>query len=169
MKTMGDFLAHAIALERESAEQFDTLADSLEVHNNPEVTTLFRKMAHFSRLHLSEVKEEATKRQVEVPQFKPWEFNWPGAQAPETPKGEQTHYRMTAHQALSLALDSERRGQAFYQSVVDNAEDPEIRALAQSFADEEGEHVALLEGTIARYPPPPDDWAEDPDPPHQPE
>lgn len=169
MQTMGDFLAHAIALERDSAERFDVLADALDVHNNPEVTTLFRKMAHFSRLHLEEVSGEARRRAVDVPHIAPWAFQWPGAEPPETPAMEGTHYRMTVHQALALALDSERRGQAFYSRVAETATDAEIRDLARSFAEEEGEHVALLEGALARHAPPAADWAEDSDPPHQPE
>ncbi|GEO80376.1 ferritin-like domain-containing protein [Pararhodospirillum oryzae] len=167
MDDLGTFLAHAVALEKESGERFDALADSLEVHHNPEVVELFRKMAHFSRLHLREVQDRAVG--VVLPHLRPWEFSWPNAEAPETPSVEDTHYRMTAHHALLQALASERQGQAFYAGVAARTVNAQVKALATAFAAEEGEHVALLEATLSRFPPPPANWAEDPDPPNAPD
>jgi len=157
------FLAHAIALERESAERFEELADSLEVHHAGEVVQLFRKMAHYSRLHLEDVQAQA--RDVDLPRLAPWEFRWPDAEAPETVEVEAAHYKMTPHHALVAALDSEKRGQAFYAGVAEEAADDHLRRLAAAFADEEGDHVALLEAWLEKYPPPPPDWDEDMDPP----
>jgi rubrerythrin len=143
MKTVGEFLAHAIALEEESAVRFDELADALEVHHNAEVTELFRKMAHYSRLHLAEAKEMANG--VEI---------------------EGTHYLMTPYHALALALESEKRGQGFYQGLADTHENKDVRTLAKDFADEEAEHVKLLSDMIQRYPAPKEGWDEDMDPPN---
>jgi rubrerythrin len=164
MKTVGEFLAHAIALEEESAVRFDELADALEVHHNAEVTELFRKMAHYSRLHLAEAKEMANG--VDVPHIKPWEFEWPDEEAPETPEIEGTHYLMTPYHALALALESEKRGQGFYQGLADTHENKDVRTLAKDFADEEAEHVKLLSDMIQRYPAPKEGWDEDMDPPN---
>ncbi|CCG09181.1 ferritin-like domain-containing protein [Pararhodospirillum photometricum] len=163
METLGEFLAHAIALEEESGHRFDALADSLEVHHNCEVTELFRKMAHFSRLHLREVRRRA--QGVDVPALKPWEFRWPDPEAPETVATEDTHYRLSAPEALTLALDSERRGEAFYRWVAQTSGNETVRTLATDFADEEAEHVALLEHTQARYQRPPAVFGDDLEPP----
>ncbi|MCF8500715.1 MAG: ferritin family protein [Rhodospirillum sp.] len=164
MKTVGEFLAHAIALEEESAVRFDELADALEVHHNNDVTELFRKMAHYSRLHLAEAKEMTLG--VDVPHIKPWDFEWPDEEAPETPEMEGTHYMMPPYHALALALESERRGQSFYQGLADNHENDKLREMAKEFAEEEGEHVKLLSEMITRYPPPKEGWDEDMDPPN---
>jgi rubrerythrin len=164
VKTVPEFLAHSIALEEESASRFDELADALEVHHNGDVVELFRKMAHFSRLHLADVQERA--KGMELPHYAPWEFKWPDADSPEAVGLDEPHYKMTAHHALTAALASEKRGHAFYASVAQDASvDAAVKPLAQEFADEEAEHIALLEGWLKKYPVPAEGWDEDMDPP----
>lgn len=164
MKTVPEFLAHAIALEEESAQRFDELADALEVHHNGEVVELFRKMAHFSRLHLEDAKQRAAG--MDLPHYAPWEFEWPDNESPETVGGDEAHYMMTPHHALVAARASEKRGHDFYAGVAhDGTVEGEVKRLAQEFADEEAEHIALLDGWLTKYPAPPKDWAEDMDPP----
>ncbi|GAA0582922.1 ferritin family protein [Caenispirillum bisanense] len=164
MTGVPEFLAHAITLEQEAAVRFDELADMLEVHNNHKgVVELFRKMAHFSRLHLAEAKDMA--EGIAVPKLAPWEFKWPGEESPESGAIEDAHYLMTPHHALSLALASETRGFDFYQSLADKAADADVRRMAQEFADEEADHVATLKEWLGRYPTPDAAWAEDMDPP----
>ncbi len=163
MKTVPEFLAHAIALEQESAERFDELADALQVHHNGEVVELFRKMAHYSRLHLAEARDAA--KGMDLPHYAPWQFEWPDAESPETIEVDEVHYKMTPHHALNAALISERRGEAFYRGITENVEDEEVVRLAAEFAEEEAGHVKLLEDWLGKYPLPEDNWAEDMDPP----
>ena len=40
---------------------------------------------------------------------------------------------------------------AFYADIASSTGDPEVRAMAKEFADEESEHVAELEKWIGRY------------------
>lgn len=164
MKTVPEFLAHAITLEEESATRFDELADALEVHHNGDVVELFRKMAHFSRLHLAEARQRA--EGLELPHYAPWEFQWPDSESPETVGSDEAHYKMTPHHALLAALASEKRGYGFYVALAhDGTVEAEVKRLAQEFADEEAEHIALLEDWLTKYPPPDKNWAEDMDPP----
>lgn len=161
--SLPEFLAHAITLEDESAQRFDELADALEVHHNGEVVELFRKMAHYSRLHLAEAKERAAG--LDLPHLAPWDYKWPDAESPETIEVFDAHYKMTPWHGLSIALESEKRGQAFYADLARTSPNATVREQAAEFADEEAEHVALLENWLTRYAPPGDDWAEDMDPP----
>jgi len=46
--------------------------------------------------------------------------------------------------------------------------DEEVRKMAADFANEEREHVEIVLKWRKRYPPPEQDWDEDPDPPNQP-
>lgn len=57
---------------------------------------------------------------------------------------------MSRRDALKAALDGERNGFDFCHHIAATARAPEIRALAKEFADEEAEHVAILERWIAR-------------------
>ena len=159
------FFAHALALEIEAAERYDELADAMEVHNNADASVLFRNMARFSRKHADEVRGRAAN--VKVPHFAPWEFKWNGPEGPESAPVERTHYMMKPYHCLVLALHNERRGQEYYAQVAAEATDPEVRRLAKEMADEESEHVVMLEDWLKKTPKPAADWAEDLDPPAQ--
>ncbi len=163
MSEVALFLAHAIALEDEAAERYDELADAMEVHNNRDVADLFRKLAGFSRLHGQEVRERAAG--VELPHLKPWEFSWSATGGPESASIDQTHYMMTPYHCIHLALLNERRGHVYYADQAYRSEDAEVRRLAQEFANEEAEHVTLLEKWAATLSPPDDNWDDDLDPP----
>lgn len=162
---LGVFLVHAVVLEDEAATRYDALADTMEVHHNDEVAALFRQMASYSRLHLDEAMQHAAKQSGGLPDLKPWDFNWPGAESPESGEVESTHYMMTPHHALKLALAAERSAHSFYADIAANARSEHIRELAAEFAAEEAEHAEALEEWLQRYPTPPRAWDEDLDPP----
>jgi rubrerythrin len=165
LEDLGTFLLHAVVLEDDAASRYDELADTMEVHHNDEVAALFRQMAGYSRLHLQEATEHATRYAGGLPDLKPWEFEWPGAESPESGQPESTHYLMTPHHALKLALAAEAGARDFYAGVAARARSEEIRKLATEFATEEAEHVEALERWLERYPPPRRAWDEDLDPP----
>jgi len=164
--SVGEFLAHALELETEAAERYRVLADSMEVHNNRQVAELFQSMAMFSDQHAAEVRERA--RGIEIPVIAPWDFKWSCPESPEAPCMEDVNYLMTPRQVLDLALHNETRGRDFYAGVAAQSPDEAVRRIAQEMADEESEHVRLLEQWLTRVG---GDEAplEDLDPPNMPE
>lgn len=161
-----ELLAHAYAMEQEAYERYHDLADQLEVHHNDEVSALFRKMATVEHLHVQKILERAGDR--ELPRLPPWEYRWTDAESPESVGVGEAHYMMTPHHALTLALKAEQRALAFYSRILEAGGAGEMVDLARELAEEEREHVALVEAWLAKYPAPAADWAEDPDPPmHQ--
>ena len=163
MSDIALFLAHAVALEAEAAERYAELADAMEVHNNPDVAELFRKLSNFSVLHLNEVKEIAAG--YELPKLAPWEFAWADGESPEAAPAERTHYLMTPYHCLQLALTNEKKGHGYYADQAFKSTDAEVKKYAAEFAAEEAEHVVMLEKWIANVPEPKADWDEDLDPP----
>jgi len=65
----------------------------------------------------------------------------------------------------TVALHNERRAFEFFSDILAATDDEQIRALASELADDEREHVRLVEEWIAQLPPTPEGWDEDPDPP----
>jgi rubrerythrin len=167
IKTVEEFLAHAAVLEQESVERYDELADSMEVHNNPEVAQLFRKLAHFGEKHAHEVEKLA--EGMELPQIPPWEFKWSTPESPESASSEDASYLMDKQQALAIALLNEQQGRDFYARVADTSPNPEVRAMAAEFSREEDEHIALLKAWQANLGDPESEPLEDLDPPNIPE
>ncbi len=144
------FLAHACALEEDAANRFADLSEAMKTYGNLDVASFFGKMAEFSRLHLADARKRSGFR--DLPALAPEDFQWPEGESPEAASMEGSHYLMTVEYALELALDSERRGLAFYADVAATTTDPEVRMMAQEFAAEEAEHVAELESWAKRFP-----------------
>lgn len=154
------FLAHAHALEHESMERYEELADAMAVHNNHEVAEFFTQMAEFSSKHAAEVRELA--KDYTLPAIPPWEYQWQDGVVPEVGDYAGTHYLMSRRQALEFALFNESRGRDFYADVAERSPSEEVRKLAAEFRDEEAEHVQILKKWIARTPEsagnPEEDW-----------
>ncbi|NFV80070.1 ferritin-like domain-containing protein [Magnetospirillum aberrantis] len=148
MKSVEEFLVYAARLEQEAALRFDELADVASSFANKDVAAFFRQMAHFSRLHL----EEARKRGGfhDLPEIGTGQFQWPDEESPEAAAIWGADPNMDVNQAMELALEAELRGLAFYQDVLNASDDPEIKAMAREFVEEEAEHVAAIERWIGR-------------------
>ena len=158
--TLPEFLAHAVALEREAADRYLELADMMEAHRNDAVSTVFRNMTRFSQMHCDAIKVRAGS--IELPQLKSWEYRW--RSPPEVGGEEGFDYMIEAYNALKYARQNELRAMQYYRSVAEESTDAEVRRLATEFADEETEHVAALDKWIALTPRPSSTWQDDPDP-----
>ena len=155
-------LAHAFAIEREAEARYSELADQMEVHNNQELAELFRKLAVIEGKHAAKIQERADG--MDLPYISPLSFRWPGVEPPENVELAEAHYMMTAHHALKMALAGEQRAAAYFQGIADGAQG-EAKAIADELAEEEHEHVRLVEEWLKKYPEPESDWDEDLDPP----
>jgi len=99
------------------------------------------------------------------PRRKPWDYKWLDLASPETAAGDDAaHYLMTPHHALKMALINEERAVAFYDAVARLAASEEVRKSAAEMAQEEREHVELVQQWLDKYPEPSAGWDEDPDP-----
>jgi len=161
------FLAYSIALEEEAADRHDELADMLDVHNNPGVATTFRKLAHYSRLHAQEIRDHAKGRSLPV--IAPWDFGWENMEGPETADIGEVNYLMNTAHALRIAMGNEQRAHDFYHQISLDSDDPEIKAMAGEFAEEEKEHLELLKMWMDKTDESADEQLFDMDPAHTPE
>lgn len=148
MKSVEEFLVYAARLEQEAALRFDELADVASSFANKDVAAFFRQMAHFSRLHLDEARKRGGFH--DLPEIGIGQFQWPDEESPEAAAIWGADPNMDVNQAMELALEAELRGLAFYQDVLNASDDPEIKAMAREFVEEEAEHVAAIERWIAR-------------------
>ena len=150
MNDVERFLAHAVTLERDAARRYEDLAAAMGTEGQRELRNFFACMAHFSRLHLAQASARAGFRQL--PNIAPHEFEWPDGMSPEAADWVGVDAQMNSRDALELALESERRGHAYYAAIAATATDAELRAIASEFAAEEAEHVAELLQLLAICP-----------------
>jgi rubrerythrin len=166
LTSIGDLLAQAYQIEIEAVERYKMLADQMEVHNNSELEQLFRKLAYHEGQHAEEIRKQMA--DADVPELKLGEFRWAGPDSPEAVDLGEIHYMMSPWHALQLALRAEQQAFAFFDEFRRSASDPDIKRLADEFAEEEEEHVALVLKELEKYTEPEDDWDDDPDPPVSP-
>ena len=157
--TLPEFLAHAIALERESAERYLELADMMESYRNDNVSQLFRDMVHYSNLHHDSIVERA--RGIELPTLRSWQYRW--TSPPEQGGDEAFDPMLEPYNALRYARENEVRAMEYYAKVGQTATDAEVRRMAAEFAAEETEHVEAIDDWLARTARPAAPWSLDPD------
>lgn len=146
MNDVQAFLVHAIRLESAAAQRSDELADAMQTWGNREVEAFFRTMADYSRMHMKDAMERAGFRQVgELPADG---YDWPDGVDPESPDWWGVDGLMGIEQAIENALEGEKRGLAWYESVASRTSNMKLKALAEEFAAEERGHVAELERVL---------------------
>jgi rubrerythrin len=161
-RTLTEFMAQALAMEREAAQRYSDFADAMEMHNNREAAALFRKMAGVERKHATRIMVEMGWKDVPaLPSGKP---SWDGFEAPETTPGDEVHYLMQPYHALQLALLNEQRAERFFARLARVATVESVRAAARELQAEEREHVKLVRAWMKKLPKPDRYWANDPDP-----
>jgi rubrerythrin len=161
--TLEEFMAQALAMEREAVQRYSEFADAMEMHNNREVAKLFRTMAQYEGKHADQIMAEMGWTEASAPAADP--LAWPEFEAPETVAVDEVHYLMQPWHALQLALAAERRAEAFFGTLARGTNNEAVRRAALELQAEESEHVALVQAWLAKVPVPDGDWANDPDPP----
>ena len=142
IRTAPELYAHAIAIEEEAAQRSAEFAERREDEGREDLARVFAMLAATEAEHLEALQRRT--EGVELPVIAPGQYSWLFGTAPETPARELVYRLMTPRQALSIALDAERRAQAFFEHIAWSASDPALRALAREMAAEEREHVALI-------------------------
>ena len=145
--SVSDLLVHALVIELEAMQSYRELAQLMEQSGNAEVAEIFTKMSGIEAKHATIIDDQLIGFQL--PELTTWEYRWRGLEAPENINRARLVERMTPYQALSLALDNEKRARKFYGYVVDDSTDERVRELAAEFAVEEEQHIAWVEEWLA--------------------
>jgi len=161
-RTLIEFMAQALTMEREAAQRYSDFADAMEMHNNREAAALFRKMAGIERKHATRIMAEMGWK--DMPALPPGKPSWEGFEAPETTPGDEVHYLMQPYHALQLALLNEQRAERFFARLAEIATVESVITAARELQAEEREHVKLVRAWMKKLPKPDRYWANDPDP-----
>ena len=157
-----EFMSRAYAMELEATERYAQFAEQMDAHNNREVAGLFRKLAGIEALHAKRILQEMG--WPSLPTL-PVAFAWEGAEAPETAPFDVVHYLMQPYHALEIALQCELQAQHYFEGIAAGKAPSGVRAAAAEMAEEEREHVRLIQDWMKKVPKPAAGWDDDPDPP----
>ena len=161
-KAYAEFMSQAYSMELEATERYAQFAEQLDTHNNREVAQLFRKLSTIEALHAKRILEEMG--WPSLPAL-PVPCAWGDGEGPESAPLDAPHYLMQPYHALQLALACEQRARQHFEAIAAGKAPKKVRAAAAEMAEEEREHVRLIEAWLTRVPQPTADWDHDPDPP----
>ena len=162
--SVADLLAIAYRIELDAVERYGVLADQMEIHNNPELTKVFRDLSKAESIHAAEIRQMAGDPDLNG-RANALHSIWRKGESPEEVDLSAAHYLMTPWHALQLCLAGEKRALAFFTSIADTAKDAKVKEMAAELVEEEAEHVNLVYRLLRKYPQPTDSWCEDGDPP----
>jgi rubrerythrin len=145
--SLPELLLHALVIELEAKQRYQQLAEMMEQTGNTKVAKIFAKMSEIEAAHAEIIDEHVRGRRL--PMLTPSQYHWRGAEAPENTDSARLFHLMTPYQAMSLALDNEKRAYEFFADVVDDSTDEGVREIAAEFAVEEEQHVAWVEEWLA--------------------
>jgi rubrerythrin len=161
--TTAELLAHSLAFEIEASERYAELARVMEAHNSDDVAEFFTTMSEVEGLHAENLRRQAQEMKVgELPRRS---SRWQSLEGPETTDFGDLNYLMSVRSALLLARHNETRAVEFFSSIAGQAETDALRSLALEMAEEEREHVQLLDDWLTKHPEDDEDWLEDLDDP----
>ena len=161
-RTVEDFMGYACAMEMEAAERYEELAELMLSHNNREVAALFARLARIEARHRDQILEQMGWTSAPAAYLLSWET----PEAPETTGYGELHYLMVPYHALKLAEHNERRAVAFFERFAKARLPAGVKAAAAEMAEEEREHVRLIEEWLLKVGTPAPGWDVDPDPPN---
>ena len=142
-----ELLLHALVMEREAVQRYETLAKMMELVGNTKVARIFAKMSEIEAKHVAGIEERIADH--DLPILTPSEYRWRGQESPENADSGRVYHLMSPHQAMSLALDCEEHAFRFFDDVVDDSIDEGVREMAAEFAAEERQHVAWVREWLA--------------------
>jgi hypothetical protein len=149
VETVEAFLALSMLLEFESADRLRELSATMREHHAEELAQLLDKLAGYSDMHGSEIQDLAAGHVL--PDLATMGVSWEGLEGPETTMYESINPDMLPYDVLQVALRNEIKGQDFYTNISLHSPNEDVRKLAAEFANEENEHVALMQQWMDNY------------------
>ena len=142
IRSLEEFLAHALAIEREAAERYREFESYFADRDEPVLAGLCRNLAAFEQEHFDHLVQASRGR--DLPSIDGRRYQWLGEDAIEAPSREFLYRVANARQLLELALEAEHRAAGFFRWVAATAADESVRSAAGEMAEEENQHVSWV-------------------------
>jgi rubrerythrin len=144
--SLGEFLAHGIAIEREAAERYREFEQHFAKKGEEVLSGLCGNLAGHEEEHLREMVERS--RSLQLPVIATDDYRWLESASPEAPERELFYSVASPRDLLLLALRSEAGAQFFFAWVARTSPDAVVRELARGMSREEAQHVQWIEQAL---------------------
>jgi len=138
-KTVEEFYAHALAIEREAAQRYEEFTKYFEERGDDTLAGLCGRLADMERSHFEELARSCMS--LKLPAIAEGQYRWLEGDSPEAPAREMLYRIATPRNLLEIALAAEWRAREFFVGIARTALSATVRELASVMAAEETEHV----------------------------
>jgi len=152
VRTLEEFYAHALAMEREAAERYTEFEGWFRDRGEDTLCGLCRNLAQAENEHYKQLERAARKLKLKVPAVAADELRWLDAGSPESPARELFYRIAEPRHLLQVALAAECRAAAFFEWVARTSPTAEVREHAQEIAAEEAMHVRWMRDALEYHP-----------------
>lgn len=142
-RTLPELFSYSLAIEREATKRYAELECFLRAIGVEHIADEFERLGREEREQYEVIALGTSGR--ELPELAGWELSWHFAA-----QTAEARVPCSALQAIAMALSLERRTQAFYNDVAENARNDAVRAFAAEMANDEQRHVLRLEILLER-------------------
>jgi rubrerythrin len=143
-RNLPELFSYSLVLEREATKRYAELERFLRSGGVKDLAEEFEKLGREEREQYELIALGTSGR--ELPELAGWELSWyfygdnlRGQRAPRS-----------AREAVAMALAFERRTQAFYNDVAENARGDAVRAFAAEMSNDGQRHVSRLQALLER-------------------
>ncbi len=143
IRSMGDLLAVALAMEKESVDRYSDLAGRMRSAGRSELAEIFDRLVREETGHIDTVVNWSQQVNHKPPGTLPPEAV-PHDVFDEEGIGLVSPELVDAYRSLAIAVRNEERAFAFWTYVAASGATPEIREAAERMAREELEHAKTL-------------------------
>lgn len=146
-RTLPELFSYSLAIEREAAQRYAELERFMREMGVEDVADELERLGREEQEQYELIQLGTAGRAL--PELAGWELSW------HFPRGKAGKPApRSTREALASALAFERRAQAFYVDVAENARDDAVRAFSAEMANDEQRHIARLEVLLEREPDP---------------
>ena len=143
-----DALDLAVLIEQEAEERYIAFAEMIGSRYEGDAAAFFQTMSGYEAKHGEKLHERRTKLFADTPM----RVNEEMVESVEAPDYGSPRPFMSTRHALEVALDSERKAEAFYASALAVITDPQVQELFKELRNQEIEHQEMVQQQIAKTP-----------------
>ncbi|WP_162914783.1 ferritin family protein [Desertibaculum subflavum] len=144
VRSLEELFAIAHGMEQEAQHRYEALAQKVRAEGVPKLAELFEWLARAERSHVEHVDRWCADRRGKLPDARDIRWDLPQTFDDETAGEFVTSQLADAYRVLSMAVRNEERAFALWTYIASRAETEDIRQAAETMAQEELEHVAIL-------------------------
>ena len=147
IKASGSRVA-AVLIEREAEERYIAFAEMIGSRYEGDAASFFHTMSGYEAKHGKKLHEKRTRLFADTPM----RVNEEMVENVEAPDFGTPRPFMSTRHALEVALDSERKAEAFYASALTVITDPQVQELFTELRNQEIGHQEMVQQQIAKTP-----------------